>query len=151
VTGSSRRTVIIVLAVCLALSLSLNLFAAGALFAARWFERPLAAAFVAAMQAYPPDLRREIRRKLFADRDALRTSVKDLRDARDRMFTLMRADPIDHQALDGAMAEVRAKTTALQAMLQSVLAASLETVPPSERRKIEAPRLGLGLFRGNDP
>jgi uncharacterized membrane protein len=147
VNGSSRRTVIIVLAVCLALSLS----AAGALFAARWFDRPLAAAFAAAMQAYPPHLRREIRHKLFEDRDALRTAVEDLRDARDRMFVLMRADPIDHKALDGAMEEVRAKTTALQALLQSVLAASLETVPPSERQKIEAPRLGLGLFRGNNP
>ena len=63
----------------------------------------------------------------------------------------MRADPIDQEALAGAMAEVRAKTTALQALLQSVVAASLETVPPSERQKIEAPRLGLGLFRGNSP
>jgi hypothetical protein len=55
------------------------------------------------------------------------------------MFVLMRADPIDHEALDGAMEEVRAKTTALQALLQSVLAASLETVSPRSGRRSRHP------------
>jgi len=151
VTGSSRRTVIVVLAVCLALSLSVNLFAAGALFAMRWFHSPGGAVMAAAMQAYPPDLRREIGRKLFQDRAELRAAGQQLRDARQRMFALMRADPIDHDALAAAMAEVRAKTTALQAMLQKLVAESLESVPPSERQKIEAPRPGPGLFRGDSP
>jgi uncharacterized membrane protein len=151
VTAPSRRTTIIVLAVCLVLSLGLNLFAAGALVAMRWFGSPLGSAVGAVMQSYPPALRREVRRELFAKRESLRAAADELREARQRMFLLMRADPIDQEALAGAMAEVRAKTTALQALLQSVVAASLETVPPSERQKIEAPRLGLGLFRGNSP
>ena len=52
--GSSRRTTIIVLAVCLVLSLGLNLFAAGALVRHALVREPVGAAFVAAMQSYPP-------------------------------------------------------------------------------------------------
>jgi uncharacterized membrane protein len=66
------------------------------------------------MQAYPPDLRREIGRKLFQDRAELRAAGQQLRDARQRMFALIAPTPIDHDALAAAMADVRAKTTALQ-------------------------------------
>jgi hypothetical protein len=48
------------------------------------------------------------------------------------------------------MADVRAKTTALQAFFQSALAASLEETPAAERRKIEPPGLGLGPFQGSE-
>ena len=45
------------------------------------------------------------------------------------MFAEMRADPLDRDALARAMADVRTKTTALQAFFQSALAASLEETP----------------------
>ena len=48
------------------------------------------------------------------------------------------------------MADVRVKTTALQAFFQSALAASLEETPAAERKKIEPPGLGLGLFSDRD-
>ena len=66
------------------------------------------------------------------------------------MFETMRAEPLDPDALARAMADVRAKTTALQAFFQSALAASLEETPAAERRKIEPPGLGLGPFQGNE-
>jgi hypothetical protein len=60
------------------------------------------------------------------------------------------ADPLDRDALARAMADVRVKTTALQAFFQSALAASLEETPAAERTKIEPPGLGLGLFSDRD-
>jgi hypothetical protein len=66
------------------------------------------------------------------------------------MFEAMRAEPLDPDALARAMADVRAKTTALQAFFQSALAASLEDIPAGERRKIEPPGLGIGPFQGRE-
>jgi uncharacterized membrane protein len=142
VTVGSRRTTIIVLSICLLVSLCFNLFAAGALVATRWLYRPLAAA----MLAYPPSLCQDVRQRLAAERDKVRAAIVDLRDSRQRMFAVMRAEPLDKDALQRAMADVRVKTTELQALLQSALAASVEQAPASERQKIAPP--GLGLLKG---
>jgi uncharacterized membrane protein len=91
-----------------------------------------------------------VREKVLADRLTLRAVIADLRDARQRMFAAMHADPLDREALARAMADVRTKTTALQAFFQSALAASLEETPAAERKKIEPPGLGLGLFGDRD-
>jgi uncharacterized membrane protein len=139
VTTGLRRTTIIVLSICLLVSVCLNLFAAGALVATRWLRHPLAAV----MLTYPPSMRQDVRQRLAAERDKVRASLLELRDARQRMFAVMRADPLDKEALQRAMADVRVKTTALQALLQSALADSLEQAPLSERQKIKPPRLGL--------
>jgi uncharacterized membrane protein len=144
----TARRVIVILAVCLVVSVSLNLFAAGAFVALRSLERSFGLG--ALMQTYPPSVRREVREKVLADRLTLRAVIADLRDARQRMFAAMRADPLDREALARAMADVRAKTTALQAFFQSALAASLEETPAAERKKIEPPGLGLGLFSDRD-
>jgi uncharacterized membrane protein len=144
---SARRTIVI-LAVCLLVSVSLNLFAAGAFVALRSLERSFGLG--ALMQTYPPSVRSEVRRKVLADRAAMRAVIGDLREARQRMFEAMRAEPLDPDALARAMADVRAKTTALQAFFQSALAASLEKAPASERKKIEPPGLGLGPFQGRE-
>jgi len=141
---SARRTIVI-LAVCLLVSVSLNLFAAGAFVALRSLERSFGLG--ALMQTYPPSVRREVRQRLIADRAAMRAVIADLRDARRRMFEAMRAEPLDRDALARAMADVRTKTTAVQAFFQSALAASLEETPASERKKIEPPGLGLGPFQ----
>jgi uncharacterized membrane protein len=147
VTTVSRRTAIIVLTVCLVISICLNLFAAGAWVAARWLDRPFASAASTAMQPYPPSLRREIRQRIGAERGPLLAALAELRDARQTMFNLMRADPLDREALQRAMTDVRVKTTALQALLQTAVAESLAQTPPSERQKIEPPGLGFGLLR----
>jgi uncharacterized membrane protein len=146
VSAGSKRTAIIVLAAALVVSLCLNMFVAGAWFAGRYVDRSLAAAANAAMSAYPPSLRRAVRQKLVAERQELRAAVTDLREARLRMFAAMRADPLDRGALDRSMAEVRVKTTNLQALLQTAFAEVLEQAPLSERQKIESPRLGANLF-----
>jgi len=143
-----------VLVIALLISVALNLFAAGALVATRWMNRPLGSAIGAVMRPYPPSLRDEVRGKLFEDRDALLASFRDLGTARRHMFDLMRADPLDEKALADAMAEVRIKTMALIARLQAALLASLKETPAAEREKIEPPRLGLGFslrrLRGGD-
>jgi len=142
VTTGSRRTTIIVLSICLLVSLCFNLFAAGAFVATRWLYRPLAAAVL----AYPPSLRQDVRQRLAAERDKVRTAIVDLHDSRQRMFAAMRAEPLDKDGLQRAMADVRVKTTELQALLQSALAASVEQAPASERQKIAPP--GLDLLKG---
>jgi uncharacterized membrane protein len=144
----SARRIIVILAVCLLVSVSLNLFAAGAFVALRSLDRSFGLG--ALMQTYPPSVRREVRQRVIADRATMRAVIADLRDARKRMFETMRAEPLDPDALARAMADVRAKTTALQAFFQSALAASLEKTPAAERRKIEPPGLGLGPFQGNE-
>jgi uncharacterized membrane protein len=144
VTTSSRRTTIIVLSIGLLISVCLNLFAAGALVAARWGDRPFVSAASVAMAALPPSLRQELRQELRARRAEVRAAIADLRAARLAMVQVMRKDPLDREALERSMIDVRSKTAALQALLQSAVAASLEKVPASERQKIELP--GLGFF-----
>jgi uncharacterized membrane protein len=147
VSGDQRRRTAVILAICLLISLALNLFMAGAFLAGRWMNRPVASAVEAVMRSYPPALRDEVKRKLFQDRESLRAAITDLAAARQRMFALMRADPLDEAALRDAMAEVRIKTMAVQARLQAALLASLKEAPAAEREKIEPPRLGFGIGR----
>jgi uncharacterized membrane protein len=137
-----------VLAILLLVSVAFNLFAAGALVATRWLNRPLGSAVEAVMRSYPPSVRAEVRSRLFADRDVVRAAFGELGAARKRMFALMRAETLDEKALQGAMAEVREKTATVQALLQAALLASLKDIPAAEREKIEPPRLGLGFGIG---
>lgn len=145
------RTRTIILAVCLLISVCLNLFAFGAFVAGRWIDRRIETSVNTVMQTYPPSVRRDVTRRLIADRQTVRAAAADLREARQRMFVLMRADPLDRNALDRAMADVREKTEVLQAMLQNALAASLAETPASERQKIRATGFGGGLLERDKP
>ena len=149
-TAPRRRTTLI-LAIALAASLCVNLFLGGAWLAGRWFERRVEATAASVLRAYPPELRRDVVLRLLQDRAELRAAVGGLREARQRMVAVMRADPLDRAALDAAMAEVRARTGALQALLQSALAASLAETPAGERAKILPPTVGLGLLGDRNP
>lgn len=144
------RSTIAILGVLLAISVGLNLFVLGAIFAGRWMNRPVAQAVEAVMRSYPPSVRDKVRQKLFDDRDVVRKAFTDLGESRSKMFALMRAEPLDLEALQKAMAEVREKTTIVQTMLQSALLLSLKETPVSEREKIVPPRLGLGIGRLRD-
>jgi uncharacterized membrane protein len=132
-------------------SLCLNLFLGGAWLAGRWFERRVETTAASVMRAYPPEVRRDALRRLLQDRAGLRAAVGGLREARGRMVAVMRADTLDRAALDAAMAEVRSRTGALQALLQSALADTLAETPAGERAKILVPTVGLGLLGGRDP
>ena len=147
----TTRTTIIVLSICLLVSFSLNLFAAGAWVAGRWIDSRIERSISRVMQPYPPALRREIVRNLREDRAALLASAREFRGARQRLFATMRAEPLDRDAVAAAMTEVRAKTDALQALLQTSVLRSLETVPAAEREQIQSPGLGLGLFDDSPP
>lgn len=147
----TRRTTIIALSVGLLISFSLNLFAAGAWVAGRWIDLRIERSLTRVMQPYPPTLRREIVRNLREDRGEVLASAREFRGARQRLFAVMRAEPLDRDALAAAMTEVRAKTDALQTLLQASVARSLETVPAAERERIEPPGLGLGLLDDTAP
>jgi uncharacterized membrane protein len=150
ITGPRRRTTLI-LAIVLAVSLCLNLFAGGAWLAGRWIDRRLETASASVMRAYPPEVRRDVLRRLLQDRTGLRAAVGGLREARQRMVAVMQADPLDRGALESAMAEVRTRTGALQALLQSALVDTLAETPAEERAKILPPAAGLGLLGGREP
>jgi uncharacterized membrane protein len=151
VTAGPRRRTTLILAIALTVSLCLNLFAGGAWLAGRWIDRRLETVAATVMRAYPPDLRRDVLRRLLQDRAELRAVAGGLREARQRMVAAMRADPLDRAALDVAMAEVRARTGALQALLQSALADTLAETPAEERAKIRPPAAGLGLLEDRGP
>ncbi len=146
-----RRRTTLILAIALVASLCANLFLGGAWVAGRWFERRMETITASVMRAYPPELRRDVLHRLLQDRAELRSAVGGLREARQRMFALMRADPLDRGALAQAMAEVRVRTGALQALLQSALADSLAETPAEERAKILPPAAGPGLLGDRDP
>lgn len=135
-TGSGRM--MRVLAGALLVSLCLNLFAAGAWFSAnRLADRRVDASVGSLMRGYPPELRRDVMRRLAADRHAFHAAIAELRAARQRMRAAMRAEPLDPDALTRSMDEVRTATTALQARLHAALAASLAQAPVEGRRRIE--------------
>ncbi len=116
-----------------------------------WFERRVETVAASAMRAYPPELRRDVLHRLLQDRAALRSAIGGWREARQRMFALIRADPLDRGALDTAMAEVRARTAALQAPLQSALAGALAEAPAADRAGIQPPMGSFGLLDDRDP
>lgn len=149
-TARAQRRTVLALAIGLLISVCLNLFAAGAWFTGDWLDRRAEATVDRTLRAYPPALRRDVARRLFADRRAMRAAVADLRDARQRMFALMRAEPLDRDALARAMAELRAATAALQVRLHEALAASVERASPDERRSIRAPASGPDALDGRD-
>lgn len=123
----------------------------GAWLAGMWFERRVETVAASAMRAYPPELRRDVLHRLLQDRAALWSAIGGWREARQRMFALMRADPLDRGALDTAMAEVRARTAALQALLQSALAGALAEAPAADRAGIQPPMGSFGLLDDRDP
>jgi uncharacterized membrane protein len=94
----------------------------------------------AVMLTYPPSVRQDVRQRLAAERDKVRAAIVDLRDSRQRMFAVMRAEPLDKDALQRAMADVRVKTTELQALLQSALAASVEQAFRTPEDRAPGPR-----------
>ena len=147
----TRRTTVIALSVCLLISFSLNLFAGGAWVAGRWIDSRIERSISRVAQPYPPALRREIVRNLREDRVELLAAARDFRAARQRLFAAMRAEPLDRDAVVAAMTDVRAKTDALQALLQTSVLRSLETTPAAERQQIQSPGPGLGLLDDTTP
>lgn len=131
-----------VLVTVLALSLALNFFGGGMLAAGYRLERALASfdrTIAAFAGRFPPEIRRAMAGDLVLRRDAGFRALDDLRAARREMFAAMRAEPFDAARLARAMAEVRAKTTALQALGQSALAKAVAAATAEQRARIAPP------------
>jgi hypothetical protein len=92
-------------------------------------------------RGFPKEIRAAIIAKAAAERDPLRAAFADLRAARQRMFAAMRAEPFDAAALSAAFADVRAKTSALQALGQDILGEAVAAAPADARAEI---KLGRG-------
>lgn len=132
----TQPRLIAVLSVALLISLCLNLFAAGTWLTGLWLQGSAPIAVERALAGYPVELRREVARRLLTDREAVRTAVQALREARQTMLAQMRAEPLDRAELDAAMADVRTATTALQARVHLALGASIEQAPAHLRSAI---------------
>lgn len=134
----TQPRLIATLSVALLISLCLNLFAAGTWLTGLWLQRGAQPAVERTLAGYPVELRREVARRLLADREAVRAAVQSLREARQTMLARMRAEPLDRIALDAAMAEVRTATTALQTRVHLALGASIEQAPAHLRSAIHS-------------
>jgi uncharacterized membrane protein len=139
------------LVIALVLSVGLNLFGAGvavSLMRVREAASGIVRDVAGLSARFPPELRRGMRRALFVEREALRDDLAALSEARAAMFEAMRAEPFDPAAVAAAMAEVRARTTALQARAQGAALEALREADAGTRALITPPeRRGGGLLR----
>lgn len=138
-----RTPLVIFLAALLIVSLAVNFLVLG-FAAARYgqfrqggdiLERVIALG----ARSFPADIRREITASLARERPELRAALRDVQEARRRMFEIMRTEPFDRAALDAAFADVRAKTEALQERGQALLGDAIEQASPEARSEIEPP------------
>ena len=113
--------------------------------AAAWMWRNPGAvmAMRQAVELYPAPLRRAMRAELAANRGEVSEEVARLDEARRRMFELMRADPLDEEAIRAAMKDVRDAVTDLQAVGQEHLLAVMRKADPADRAKISVPEEGF--------
>jgi len=133
-----RHWGIVMVVAALAISLLVNVFALSFI-AGRWSaggSRVDAAAFAL---PYPEPIRAATREVLRENRVEVIAALARLRRARLAMFEEARRPDIDRGALDKAMAEVRAATTALQEVAQAALAKALLAASAQERARISGP------------
>lgn len=132
----------IALLVALALSVGLNLFAAGvgvSLMRLREAAWGIDRGQGAVMARFPDEIRRGVGRGLIARRGALRDGLAALSEARAAMFEAMRAEPFDAARLSAAMAEVRARGADLQRMAHDAVAEAVADAEPEVRAAIRPP------------
>ena len=138
-----RGPLLIVLGAVLLLSLAANLVVAGFTFSRIAGPRPggdIERIVAIGIRAFPPEIQKAISEGARAKRDEIRARFDDVRNARQRMFEAMRADPFDPAALEAAYSDVRAKTNELQAAGQEILAEAVAKAPPDVRKRIRPPR-----------
>ncbi len=145
----------VTLLVVLIFSVALNLFVAGFAFSKfRQFgmrhgigvERMLST-FVA---GFPREIRHGLHEELNYVQPQFRTAINSLRDARTRMFELMRQDPLDRQALALAMARVRELASVLQKIGHEAVLRAIEDADPEVRARIEPRGPRWWRHRGGD-
>ncbi|MFQ6547571.1 hypothetical protein AADZ90_006400 [Aestuariibius sp. 2305UL40-4] len=94
---------------------------------------------------YPDEIRRDIRSGIWEERQIIMEELAELNSTRTELFTRMRLPETDRTSLEGLMAEVRQRTTALQERFQILTLDAVMAVPPDVRQRIEIPRGSLDL------
>lgn len=131
-----------VLLTLLVLSLSVNLFAGG-LLAGRFVAEPRMAGmhhggpFAGGL---PKKARGPVREAFLAHRDELGQQMAAIREARRRVILLLREPELDESALDAAFVELRERSAAAQALIQTIMREAALRLPP-EARAAWRPRL----------
>lgn len=92
------------------------------------------------IRAFPREIRQGVESRVRSGRDEFRAKLDEIRDAHERMFAAMRAEPFDRAGLEAAFADVREKTNALQAAGQELVADAVAEAPPEVRGRIRPPR-----------
>lgn len=108
------------------------------------FARPIRAAQGLADLGshYPDQIRRDIRRNVFAERRAFSTGLQEFNAVRAELFEAMRAPEFDRARVEALMAQVRMQTTSMQTVLQAATLDAVEAAPADVRARIETPVLG---------
>jgi uncharacterized membrane protein len=91
---------------------------------------------------YPDEIRRDLRRAVFADRRALLADFRAFRTARTDLMAEMRAPEPDRARIEALMAEVRRLTTEVQGRLQAITRDAVLSQPPEVRARIGDPVRG---------
>lgn len=92
------------------------------------------------IRAFPPEIQKAIVDGSKAKRDEMKTLIDSVKDARQRMFEAMRADPFDPAALEAAYADLRQKTSVLQEAGQQIVLDAVANASPEVRSRIRPPR-----------
>ncbi|GAB4352832.1 MAG: hypothetical protein Kow0026_10630 [Oricola sp.] len=113
--------------------------------AAVWMWRNPGAVMVVrqTVETYPAPLRKALRAEFRASRADVADDVARLDAARRRVLELLKADPLDEDAVRAAMAEVRTAVSDLQAVGQEHLLKVMRAADPAERAKIRVPETGF--------
>jgi uncharacterized membrane protein len=124
----------------LAASLAVNLIGAGYVGYTAWRPKPprtveSTIAFVSGRYADP--IGEAIRVRLEAERGALGTALKEMKQARRATRQAMAAEPFDRARLDALFEEARAKAAAFQRLLHGAIADATAEASPADRAKLD--------------
>jgi len=137
----ARRRAPRALYVVLAVSLALNLAAAG-FFGVTGFRfkpppRTVDTTIGFISSRYPDSVGAVIREKLEARRDELAQALQELKEARRATRDTMSQTPLDRARIDAAFANSRVKAADFQKVIHEAIADALPAVPEADRAKID--------------
>jgi Heavy-metal resistance len=138
-----RGPLAIVFAVVLLLSVATNLVIAGFVVARLHGPPPggdeIGRIITMGIRAFPSELQGPIVASAHARGDEMKAKIEAVKQARQKIFDAMRADPFDRAALEAAYAELRASTTDLQQVGQQLTLDALANAPVELRQRIRPP------------
>ncbi|HEY5082125.1 MAG TPA: periplasmic heavy metal sensor [Bauldia sp.] len=138
-----RGPLAIVFAIVLLLSVATNLLIAGFVVARLHGPPPggdeIERIVMMGIRAFPPELQKAIVASAHAKDDEMKTKIDTVKQARQKIFDAMRAEPFDRAALEAAYADLRTSTGALQQVGQELTLDALASAPADLRQRIRPP------------